>query len=89
MKKIIFTAFLFMGIAGFAMGQTKKTTKSKSTNKSTQHKTSSQGHQAIDSSKHYMWKDGQEATPTGHDATGVNGDHARATKDTARKRSKG
>lgn len=38
---------------------------------------------SLDQSKMYNWKDGQRATPTGHEATGTGGGYAAIAKDSA------
>jgi hypothetical protein len=39
----------------------------------------------LNNRKEYEWKNGQQATPTGHEATGINGGYSAIKKDTINK----
>lgn len=89
MKKIILTAVVVLGMAGFASAQTSG--RSKNTHTVSTPKTATT--QAVssevpaDNRTEYM-ANGQKATATGHEATAVNGQHASKRK-TPPKRAKG
>ncbi len=101
MKRLILSAAMFLFFAGIASAQTStggsgsRTTRAvsstgsqnSSTKKGSKAKkdtiTSGQGNQR----REYKGKDGQTATPTGHEATGVGATNAAAGTDTTRKKS--
>jgi hypothetical protein len=74
MKKLILSALFPLMMAGAASAQTshRQTTKhSTSPSKKKNARPSIKG-DSLNQRKNYGWKDGQEATPTGHDARGIN-----------------
>ena len=95
MKKILLAAglFLFVGFASAQSTQNSKTTNNGTTvHKTTVHNSKKKSKKAktvtkkpLNQRKEYQWKNGQEATPTGHEATGVNGGYSAIKKDTTRK----
>jgi hypothetical protein len=97
MKKIIISTLFFLGIAGFASAQTTSTnrnsvTKHISTSSHKAKKPVSKNTAATitvqpDNRKEYV-KDGQLATPTGHQATPVNSDQYQSPKDSSNKKKK-
>ena len=97
MKKIIFSAIIFLGITSFASAQTTSNSRNSSTKhvstsshkakKSSAKKRSSTKTVELDNRKEYM-KDGQLATPTGHDATPVNGEQYQSVRDSSNKKKK-
>lgn len=97
MKKIIFSTLFFLSITGFASAQTTSTNRSSSTKhvstsshkakKSIAKKSATTTTVQPDNRKEYM-KDGQLATPTGHQATPVNSDQYQSPRDSANKRRK-
>jgi hypothetical protein len=48
--------------------------------KNTKSKKSKKASEKLDNRKNYEWKDGQQATPTGHEATGIGGSSAQPEK---------
>jgi hypothetical protein len=104
MKKIIFSTIFFLAIAGSAFAQTSENSSSKTkytstashkakkpgVKKTSNIKTKASGNSKaleLDNRKEYM-KNGQLATPTGHDAAPTNGEQFQSLKDTANKKRK-
>jgi hypothetical protein len=95
MKRLIMCGLLVIGISGVLNAQTSggsagsgssgtmqssnKGQTSKSKKKATKKQT------PLNNRRNYNWKNGQQATPTGNEATGVNGGYSSLKKDTARK----
>lgn len=98
MKKIIISAVLFLSIAGFASAQSSNKNSGKQVSTSSHKakkavrkkpdvsKTSTKA--AIPDNRKEFMKNGQLATPTGHDATPVNSDQFQGIKDSANKKGK-
>jgi len=94
MKKIVIAVFLLFSV-GMASAQStggsgsKSTTTSKATSKHPAKKktakTKKTAKKPLNQRKEYQWKNGQEATPTGHEATGVNGGYSAIRKDSVSK----
>lgn len=99
MKRMIFTSLFITGIILAANAQSsgsnssKNTTATSNTGSAKTHNKSRKKISAptdtINNRVNYQWKNGQKATPTGHDATSTNGDgYASMKKDTAKPRKK-
>ena len=98
MKKIIISTVLFLSIAGFASAQsgdknpgkqfstTSHKAKKALNKKLAASKTSTKT--AVPDNRKEVMKDGQLATPTGHEATPVNSDQFQSKKDSANKKGK-
>jgi hypothetical protein len=98
MKKMIISTVFFLSIAGFALAQSGDRNPGKQVSTSS-HKAKKAGHKKVaasktptktavpDNRKEFM-KDGQLATPTGHEATPVNSDQFQSKKDSANKKGK-
>jgi hypothetical protein len=85
MKKIILASAILIGISSMAAAQTAGGQSSNSTSVSSSTATPKKGKKSqkaaattdsLNERKMYEWKDGQRATPTGHEATGTNGGYA-------------
>jgi hypothetical protein len=100
MKKMIISTLFFLSIAGFASAQSNNTSKNSGKQVATSsHKAKKAVHKKVaasktstktaqpDNRKEFM-KDGQLATPTGHEATPVNSDQFQSIKDSASKKGK-
>jgi len=96
MKKIIVLSIFILNLSVLASAQSKSTSKSPNTKhvSSTSHKakkplSKNSGTTKIetDNRKEYV-KDGQLATPTGHEATPTNSDQYQAARDSANKKKK-
>ena len=92
MKRLFLSFAVLMGLGSIAAAQTSGSNSSNTTSVSSSRATDSSsntsngnGQQAAkrDNRDIYKWKDGQRATPTGHEATGTNGAHATLPKDSA------
>lgn len=89
MKRILLTSALFFGLAYMASAQTTgssspngPTVSSSSTTSQSKTTGNTKGQNAhLNNRKVYKWKDGQRATPTGHQATGTGGNEAPLPKD--------
>lgn len=98
MKKVIISTLFFLSIAGFASAQSsnKNSEKQVSTSshkaKKTIHKKPTHSkistNTAQPDNRKEVMKDGQLATPTGHEATPVNSDQFQSIKDSASKKGK-
>lgn len=91
MKRILFSAAIILGISSVAAAQTSgsKSSNSPGVSSSTAKPKKAKGAKAkkattdsLDSRKMYNWKDGQRATPAGHEATGAGSGYAALGKDT-------
>lgn len=92
MKRIIFSTAILLCICSIAEAQTTGSNSSNSTgvSSSTKNGKSSKSNtgkktagDTLNNRKIYNWKDGQRATPTGHEATGTNGGYAALNNDSA------
>lgn len=98
MKKMIISTLFFLSIAGFASAQSSSKNSEKQVSIFS-HKAKKAVHKKVaasktstktaqpDNRKEFM-KDGQLATPTGHEATPVNSDQFQSRKDSASKKRK-
>lgn len=91
MKYVIMAAFALFSVSiASAQATHKSSTKTTKTTKSSTHtKSAKKATVSVDSlnqRKEYNWKNGQEATPTGHEATGVNGGYAALGKDSTKQK---
>jgi hypothetical protein len=92
MKRVILIAGMLIGICGFAGAQTSGSnstngpTHSSEGNRLNNKKGKKQKKTALNHRRNYNWKTGQQATPTGQEATGVGGGYSSIKKDTAGKR---
>lgn len=89
MKRIILSTIIAISISSIAVAQTSGSDSSKSKSSpvvKTKNSKSKKGKMvqtdSLNDRKIYNWKDGQRATPTGHDATGTGGGYAALKKDT-------
>ena len=92
MKRILLSTAILIGTGSMASAQTSggqsgnspsvssSTVKPKKGKKATAKKAAPD---SLDNRKTYQWKDGQRATPTGHEATGTGSGYAALKKDTA------
>jgi len=97
MKKISLLLMFVLTIAGFASAQTSSTGKNSETKhvSSSTHKAKKPANKKsttttkveTDNRKEYV-KDGQLATPTGHEATPINSDEYQAARDSSNKKKK-
>ena len=90
MKTILLAVSMFLSV-GFVSAQSTKN--SKAANKGTATHTTvhrskknskskkTVARKPLNQRKEYEWKNGQEATPTGHEATGINGGYSAIKKD--------
>jgi len=88
MKRMILSGCLLIGLATASSAQTTKNSSGQSGEqfKKTSAKTKKQTKPTVSNRKEYQWKDGQTATPTGHEATSSNGSaYTALPKDTAAK----
>ena len=92
MKRILLSFVIVIGLSRVAAAQTSGSNSSNSTSvsssreqtKSTKSsKSTTAQNDTLNNRDMYKWKDGQRATPTGHEATGTNGSHATLPKDSA------
>ena len=92
MKRIVLSFAIMIGLGYAAAAQTSGSNASNSTSVSssreqtnTTKKSTGKKAQAdtLENRDMYKWKDGQRATPPGHEATGTNGAHATLPKDSA------
>jgi len=93
MKRFVMATIILAGISSAASAQTSGSNSSNSTSvsSSTATKSSTKGGKkagakkavtdSTNNRKMYNYKDGQRATPTGHEATGTNGGYAALGKD--------
>lgn len=85
MKQVLIAIAIIIGLSSSVAAQSKNTTHKKTTKKHITAKSttlnSSSKHAALNQRKEYHWKDGQSATPTGNEATGIN-ETQRVSKDT-------
>ena len=90
MKRILLATVITIGISHIAAAQTSgnsatngpSVSSSRATTKTGKSK-KSQTSDSLNNRKMYNWKDGQRATPTGHEATGTGGSAAPLPKDSA------
>ena len=93
MKRYILTLLIGAGISSIAAAQTSgsnssnsptvsNTTAPQSTKSKKGAKANNVQIDSLNDRKVYHWKDGQKATPTGHEATGLGGGYAALTPDT-------
>lgn len=76
-----FAVILIMLVTGSVTAQAQNSShKGKHTTTKT-HSTKAPATDTLDQSKNYNWKDGQQATPSGHEATGTNGSASPMPKD--------
>ena len=96
MKKMVILSMFLLNIAGLASAQTSSTGKNSNTKhvstpshkaKKTATKKSSATKVETDNRKEYV-KDGQLATPTGHEATPINSDQYQSARDSSNKKKK-
>jgi hypothetical protein len=95
MKRLILCSLLSLALSGFVAAQTSNGTSSTSSSGTMQ--SSNQGQSTKKSKKaakkgaknnnrkNYNWENGQQATPTGNEATGTNGGYSAIGRDTTRK----
>jgi hypothetical protein len=89
MKRILIAIIIMIGVSQAASAQTSgsNSSNSPSVSSSTAQPKNSKGKAAasdtLNDRKMYNWKDGQRATPTGHEATGTNGGYAALGRDSA------
>ena len=73
MKRMILCAVLAIGISTLSSAQSgKPSTVKKNSSPATKANSDTVNQPALDNRKEYQWKDGQKATPTGHEATPSN-----------------
>jgi len=93
MKRILLATVITIGISYIAAAQTSGNSSTNgpsvsSSRAATKTGTSKKGDTAgLNNREMYNWKDGQRATPTGHEATGTGGSAAPLPKDSATKQS--
>lgn len=92
MKRVILLTGLMVTMAGLASAQTTGSNSSNSPQgsaetsdnmKNIRKKGAKKSNKSLNQRKIYKWKDGQKATPTGHEATGTAGGYTSIRKDTA------
>lgn len=89
MKRILFAIAITLGISHMAAAQTSGSNStngpivSSSRAKATTNSTNASSN-SVNERKVYHWKDGQRATPTGHEATGLGDNAAPLPKDSAK-----
>ena len=92
MKRFILCGLLLTGFAIAGLAQTSGKAKNSSTSSASVNKSSktkkSTGPVRLNNRKIYRWKDGQKATPTGHEATPSNGSQYSAINDSTRSKGK-
>jgi hypothetical protein len=89
MKKLILSAVFALMIAATASAQTSHKQTSKHSTSPSKKKVAKPAVKidSLNQRKNYEWKDGQEATPTGHDARGINEtQYSAEKKDTSAKK---
>jgi hypothetical protein len=90
MKRMILLTGLLVTIAGLASAQTTGSNSSNAPQGSTESannqkmkkKGTKKNTQNLNQRRNYKWKDGQKATPTGHEATGTGSNYSAIRKDT-------
>ena len=94
MKRMILAAVLAIAITSVASAQTtsgssQNAGSTKNSTSTSTKKKSSKSKTPLNNRKNYNWKDGQSATPTGHEATPSNGtQYSAIRKDTGSARGK-
>lgn len=91
MKRIILLAGAIIGLAGLASAQSTGSNSSKASQegsetaskKQAKKKASNNKSKNLNDRKIYHWKDGQRATPTGHEATGTGSGYSAIQKDSS------
>lgn len=92
MKRILIATVIVMGISHAATAQTSGSSSANSPGVSSSRTKAKTGKSkkgqasqpdSLNQRKMYNWKDGQRATPTGHEATGMGGSAATLPKDSA------
>jgi hypothetical protein len=93
MKRIVLSFTIMIALGTAAAAQTSGSNSSNSTSVSSSREQTqgtkkatgkkAQADTGLNNRDMYQWKDGQRATPTGHEATGTNGAHATLPKDSA------
>lgn len=92
MKRMMITAAIALMAGSYANAQTTGSTSSNSTTNSSEgsvkqkKKTKQPKKVKLDHRRNYKWKSGQQATPTGQEATGTGSGYSAIKKDTSGKR---
>ena len=88
MKRLILMSMIFFATNSLVQAQTSGGQSSNSTTNSSEgaHKKNKKKKTALNHRRNYNWKSGQQATPTGQEATGIGSGYQSGKKDTAGKR---